>query len=82
MTKRRTAAEIIAFHFFSDINDIRDARYQPSRFVNPAVYVVGDDYYCAPANGKLPSAINLGKAWREVDEYYGRKIYVSEMETA
>jgi hypothetical protein len=82
MAKRRTAAEIIAFHFCSDIADIRDARYQPSKYASQAIYVVGDDYYCAPNKGQRPKWIAPGKAWREIAEYYDRKIYVSEMETS
>lgn len=74
-TKRRTAAEIIAFHFGSDIRDIQDARYQPSRYP-VAIYTVGDDYYCAPnANQKLPAPAEFN--WQKIGEHYGRTVYRS-----
>ncbi len=72
MNKRRTAAEIIAFHFGSDIADIRDSRYQPTRYSSPAVFTVGDSYYCAPTKGqKLPGDWD----WKAKAFYYGREVY-------
>ena len=52
MTKRRTAAEIIGFHFGWDIRDVSETRYQSTRYTAPAVYVIGDDYYAAPADNR------------------------------
>jgi len=75
-TTRRTAAEIIAVHFCSDITDIRDGLYQRYR---PSVYVVGNDYYCAPAVGQKPPREAPGEPWRALAEYYGRTIYVSDV---
>lgn len=80
MAQRRTAAEIIAFHFSSDIADIRDTRYQPTRFTSPAVYVVGNDYYAAPSSNAAPK-YDVGKPWRPIATYYGRTIFVSEAQT-
>ncbi len=74
MTKRRTAPEIIAFHFCVDMRDVSEGRYQPTRFVSPGVYVVGADYYCAPTTGqKLPATF----AWEKVGEHYGRPVMMA-----
>jgi len=81
MTPRRTAAEIISFHFCSDISDIRDSRYQPSRYRSPAVYVIGDDYFAAPSNN-LPPSYEVGQPWVEIGEHYGRKVFMSECSKA
>lgn len=77
MSKRRTAAEIIGFHFCSYIRDIQDGRYQPTRYASPAVYVVGNDYYAAPADNRAPR-YDVGGPWEEIAEYYGRKIFRSK----
>ena len=81
MTKRRTAAEIIGFHFCWDARDVSETRYQPTRYATPAVYVIGDDYYAAPSNNSPPK-YDLGKPWAEIAEHYGRKIFCSEMKGA
>jgi len=78
MTKRRTAAEIIGFHFGWDIRDVSETRYQSTRYTAPAVYVIGDDYYAAPADNRPPK-YELGQAWTLFAEHYGRKIYESKM---
>jgi len=70
----RQAAEIIAFHFGWDFADMRDQRYQTTRFVNPAVYTLGDDYYAAPSKGKMP-ANYCGMEWEQIGEEYGRAIF-------
>lgn len=75
---RRSAAEIIAFHFSSDIADVRDGLYQNYR---PSVYVVGNDYYCSPAAGQKPPREAPGAPWERVAEYYGRTIFVSKAES-
>lgn len=78
MTKRRTAAEIIGFHFGWDMRDVSDTRYQPTRYASPAVYVIGDDYYAAPSNN-APPKYEVGQPWTVIAEYYGRKIYESKV---
>ena len=78
MTKRRTAAEIIGFHFGWDIRDVSETRYQSTRYTAPAVYVIGDDYYAAPADNRPPK-YELGQAWTLFAEHYGREIYESKM---
>ena len=78
MTTRRTAPEIIGFHFGWDMREVSETRYQSTRFVSPAVYVIGDDYYCAPSDNKPPAYV-VGKAWVGFAEHYGRKIFCSEM---
>jgi hypothetical protein len=76
---RRSAAEIIAFHFCSDIGEVRDMVYQPTRYRNPYVYCWGEDYFCCPTDRqKLPKHrddIDDGFKWVEVATYYGRKVY-------
>lgn len=42
----KQAPEIIAFHLGTDVESVKEGRYQ--RTVNPAVYVYGEDFYCAP----------------------------------
>lgn len=81
MTKRRTAAEIIAFHLGWDIADVRDDRYQSTRYASPAIYNMGQDYFSAPSNNTAPKA-DVGQPWEQVGEYYGRKVYRSKMEVA
>lgn len=76
----KQAAEIIAFHFCADLAEMRDQRYQPGTYTSPAVYVVGQDYYCAPAAGKLPGNKFPGQPWQPVATYYGRTVYESVME--
>jgi hypothetical protein len=76
---KRSAAEIIAMHFCADIADVRDSTYQNYR---PTVYTVGDDYYCCPPAGQKPPRTPPGGPWHPLAEYYGRTIYLSEMEGA
>ena len=80
MSKRRTAPEIIAFHFGWDMREVSETRYHPTRISNPAVYVIGDDYYAAPADNRAPKH-QVGRPWEEFAEYYGRKIFRSAVET-
>lgn len=74
---RRSGAEIIAFHFSSDIGEVRDMVYQPTRYRNPYVYCWGEDYFCCPTERqKLPKHEFEGAwDWQIVGEYYGRKVY-------
>jgi len=77
-TIRRSAAEIIAFHFCSDIAEVREMIYQPTRYMNPNVYVWGEDYFCAPtARQKLPKHLDDIDAfdWKAEGTYYGRTVY-------
>ena len=74
MTKRRTAAEIIAFHKGWDYAEMRDARYQSTRYANPAIYNNGGDYYAAPSNGKMPRNY-ADLTWNICGEEYGRTIF-------
>lgn len=72
-TKRRTAPEIIGTHLGWDMAEVSDGRYQPTRYSSPSIYVAGDDYYAAPSNNLPPK--NMPGEWREVGEYYGRKVF-------
>lgn len=73
MTTRRTAANIIAFHFCCDISDVSDGRYQSTRYSSPAIYTFGTDYYAAPSNNQPPE--NMKGDWKEIGEHYGRKVF-------
>jgi hypothetical protein len=70
--KRRTAAEIIAFHFSTDIRDVQEGRYQPTRYSSPALYTIGDDYYCSPTAGQSPPK---GFKWKRIGRHYERDVY-------
>ena len=77
MTKRRTAAEIIGFHFGSDMRDVSEGRYQPSVYRDPAIYVIGEDYVAAPADNRPPR--KMPGRWQEIGEHYGRKVFLLPM---
>ena len=78
MATRRTAAEIIATHLMWDIADVRDERYQPTRYASPAIYNMGGYYFSAPSDNRAPKA-DVGQPWEEVGEYYGRKVFCSKV---
>lgn len=47
---------------------------QQTRYTSPGVYVVGDNYYCAPSMGQRPPA-GFGE-WEHIATYYGnRRVY-------
>jgi hypothetical protein len=72
----RTAPEIIATHLCSDIYDVKDARYQSTRYVAPAVYSIGNHYFCAPSGSqKCPKPWK----WEKVGEYYDRAVFRAHM---
>lgn len=73
MIVRRTAANIIGFHFGWNITDVSETRYQSTRYTSPSIYVLGDSYYAAPANNLPPK--NMKGAWEEIGEHYGRKVF-------
>jgi len=73
---RKTAAEVIATHFCSDIQDWRESRYQPTRYTACPIFTSGEYYYSAPtANQKLPKEWD----WSVIGEQFGRKIYRAHM---
>lgn len=74
---RRSGAELIAFHFCSDISEVRDNVYQPTVYRNPYVYSWGDDFYCCPTERQKLPAQGERFDWKQVGEYYGRKVYCS-----
>lgn len=78
MTKRRSAAEIIGFHFSADMREVSDTRYQPTRLSNPAIYSMGDCYYAAPSNNRPPK--NMEGPWEVIGEHYERKVFRLRME--
>ena len=68
----KQAPEIIAFQLGWNISDVSEGRYQ--KYSNPAVYVCGNDYYCAPtAKQKLPR--DVCDKWEKIGTQYGRDIY-------
>ena len=74
-TKRRTAPEIIAFHFGWDMTEVSESRYQPSVYSNPSVYTICNDQVCAPtASQRLPKDFD----WKPIGEHYGRTVYIAE----
>ena len=77
-TIRRTAANIIAFHFGWDIRDVSDTRYQSTRYSSPSIYTIGDSYYAAPSNNLPPK--NMKGGWVEIGEHYGRKVFELKQE--
>lgn len=76
--KRRTAAEIIAFHFGADLAEMPDCRYQSTRYTSPAIYTFGTHYYAAPSDNRVPR--NMPGDWQEIGEHYGRKVFCLNME--
>ena len=83
MVKRRTAAELIAYHVGWDMAEMSEYRYQSTRFVSPAIYTVADSYYAAPTAANV-SRLRKGYAglkWQCVGQEYGREIWegVSDM---
>lgn len=83
--QRRYSPEyVIAFHFGCDVGDMRDDRYQPTRFVNPKVFTSGDWYYCAVKEGKTPAVDNVFPdrwQWEEIGRYYGYIVYRASSQT-
>ena len=76
-TKRRTAAEIIAFHLGWDMAEVSDCRYQSTVYTAPAIYTLDNDYYAAPSDNRPPKKME-GK-WQEIGEHYGRKVFFLPM---
>ncbi len=72
---KRTAPEIIGIYLSWDINDVKDGRYQPTRYASPSVYVCGEDYFCAPLMSQKPPK---DWEWDLVANYYGRDVYRSK----
>ena len=75
MDRRRTASEIIATHLCWDMKDVSDCRYQPTRYATPAVYSIGDYYYCSPS--KITTRMPMGRntAWDFCGAYHGRSVF-------
>jgi hypothetical protein len=70
--RRVTAAERIAFQTGTDFAEMKECRYQPTRYATTAVYVLGNDYYCSPTRGKLP---NVGYFWEPIGNCYNHTVY-------
>lgn len=63
--RRKSAPEIIATMFCTDIADVRDGIYQPTVYSNPSVYTYGDNFYCCPLAGRKPPK-GYGFKWKSV----------------
>jgi hypothetical protein len=78
MTAKRTksAAEAIAWSVWSDVESIREHRYQPTRYVRIHVFAFDSSYYCATLPGQMPPD---GWEWKLVNHnpYHGRQVYES-----
>jgi hypothetical protein len=76
---RRTQAEIVATHFGSDIVDMRDMKYQPTRYASPSiftVYAANSDYWLAqPTGRKIGGRAGAEFNWTPAGEYYGWTVY-------
>ena len=68
----RTDAERIAFMMGWDIAEVRECRYQSSRY-KLAVYTIGDAYYCVPRGRAKPAGFD----WQPWKESYGEMIYTA-----
>ena len=80
MTKRTSAAEVIASTFGMDISEAREARYQT--YTAPAVYSFGGPYY---AVYKTKPRHAVGGPWRLcTDQFWATKagsaLWVSDVE--
>lgn len=45
-------AEVIGFYWGSDVADVRDSIYQPTRYMRPNVYTSGNEYWAATKGAK------------------------------
>lgn len=74
MTRAKSAAEVIAFVLGWDIAEVREYRYQPTKYAKIHVYAIGDWYYCATLSGQNPP-----KGWEwdlvKICLNYGRSVY-------
>ncbi|RWO22826.1 hypothetical protein [Mesorhizobium sp.] len=69
-------AEIIAHHRSIGATPVSGADIAAMRFeqFNPAVYHIGEDYFCAPDEGEnLPEDPRF--AWQMIATYFGRNIH-------
>lgn len=57
-------AEVIGFYWCSDVADVRDSIYQPTRLVRPNVYTSGNEYWAATKGPKPRHEY----AWTEVKD--------------
>ena len=66
MTRKKSAPEIIAEALGCDYEDIKEARYQPTRYARPALYSCDDNpwsYLCAPSGSQKPPP---GFPWQRI----------------
>lgn len=75
-TPRRSAPEKIADLVGADISEVIDGRYQPGTIANPAVFVVGDDYFAAC---ETEPKHRLGLGWKKHLTFRGDVVWESEM---
>ena len=76
MSRRITAAEVIATYISYDLAEMSEYRYQSTRYFSPAIYAVGDTYYSAPTNGRL----HKGWTWTLAAIVLGRRVFTAGTE--
>ena len=75
----KQSAEIIAFYLCQDLAEMREYRYQPTKWSTPAVYSFGDErYYAAPTSGKMPKGYCGLNDWQHLATEFGRKIFMAK----
>ena len=74
MPRAKSPAEAIGFVLGSDVAEVREYRYQPTKYAKIHVYAIGDWYYCATLPSQNPPD---GWDWQLINEspYHGRKVY-------
>jgi len=73
MGRAKSAAEVIGFVIGLDVCEVREYRYQPTKYATIHVYAVGTGYYCAtllhqkpPEGWKWEPLLTVGKYKRRV----------------
>lgn len=64
----KSAAEVIAETLGWDVAEVRDYRYQ--RYVNPAVYAIGERYFAAHVSKPRH---DVGGAWEAHSDQFGAR---------
>jgi hypothetical protein len=77
ITRKTTAAEIIAEMLGCDISDVREMAYQPTRHKSPSIYSWNDEpwsFFCCPTKvQKLPNLVAREKTKWEIAGYSWRE---------
>lgn len=75
------SATALATHLGWDVEDVKDTRYQPTRY-KAAIFVIGDEYMTVCKVGKKPVKFEL--EWHPVEswitEKYNYLVFVTKQE--